>query len=51
MNLESIDIVKISDSSYKIFQLVKNAGKRTYLNFELDGVTSPFGLEEFVHVH
>jgi len=51
MNLENIDIVKISDSSYKIYQLDKNIGKRTCLNFNLDGVIAPFGLEEFVHVH
>lgn len=51
MNLESIDIVKISDTNYKIYQLDKTNGKRKCLNFELDGVTSPFGLEEFAHVH
>jgi len=51
MNLESIDIVKISDSIYKIYQLDKSNSKRKYLNFELDGVIAPFGLEEFAHVH
>jgi hypothetical protein len=51
MNLETIDIVKISDSNYKIYQLDKNAGKRNILKFELDGVSSPFGLEEFIHMY
>ena len=53
MNLENIDIVKISDSSYKIYQLDKTdktSAKRSSLSFELDGVISPFGLEEFAHV-
>ncbi len=48
MNLENIDIVKISDSNYKIYQL--NQGKRTDLKLEFEDIISPFGLEEFYHV-
>ena len=51
MNLDNIDIVKISDSNYKIYQLDKNDGKRSSLQLEFDGISSPFGLEEFAHVY
>jgi hypothetical protein len=51
MNLENIDIVKISDSNYKIYQLDKSINKRVNLDLEFDGISSPFGLEEFYHVH
>jgi hypothetical protein len=51
MNLENIDIVKVSESNYKIYQLDKLTNKRSGIKFELDGVISPFGLEEFVHVY
>lgn len=47
MNLENIDIVKVSESNYKIYQLIKN--KRTNLNLEFEEIISPFGLEEFYH--
>lgn len=51
MNLENIDIVKISESNYKIYQLDKSIGKRSNLDLEFDGISSPFGLEEFYHVY
>lgn len=51
MNLENIDIVKITDSNYKIYQLDKQAGKRVNLELDFDEISSPFGLEEFYHVH
>ncbi len=48
MNLDNIDIVKISDSNYKIYQLVNR--QRTNLKLEFQDIISPFGLEEFYHV-
>jgi len=48
MNLENIDIVKLSDSNYKIYQLENN--KRKDLILEFEDIISPFGLEEFYHV-
>ena len=50
MNLDNIDIVKLSDSNYKIYQLDKQSGKRVNLDLEFDEISSPFGLEEFYHV-
>jgi hypothetical protein len=49
MNLESIDIVKISKSTYKIYQLINSQRKNLILDF--DGITSPFGLEKFFNVY
>jgi hypothetical protein len=49
MNLSNIDIVKISDSNYRIYQLINS--KRSSLEFELDGIKTPFGLEKFHHVY
>jgi len=48
MNLENIDIIKISDSNYKIYQLENSKRKNLILEFE--EIISPFGLEEFYHV-
>jgi len=48
MNLDNIDIVKISDTNYKIYQLCNN--QRTNLKLEFEDIVSPFGLEEFYHV-
>lgn len=48
MNLNNIDIVKISDSNYKIYQLVNS--QRANLTLEFQDIISPFGLEEFYHV-
>jgi hypothetical protein len=48
MNLENIDIVKVSDSNYKIYQLENS--KRKDLILEFEDIISPFGLEEFYHV-
>jgi hypothetical protein len=48
MNLENIDIVKVSDSNYKIYQLTDC--KRKNFILELEDIISPFGLEEFYHV-
>jgi hypothetical protein len=47
MNLENIDIVKISDSNHKIYMLTD--GKRKDLELEFEDIISPFGLEKFYH--
>lgn len=49
MNLENIDLVKISDSSYKIYQLINS--QRTNLKLEFNEISSPFGLEKFFNVY
>jgi hypothetical protein len=49
MNLESIDIVKISKTSYKIYQLINSQRQNLILDF--DEITSPFGLEKFFNVY
>ena len=49
MNLENIDLVKISESSYKIYQLINS--QRTNLKLEFNEITSPFGLEKFFNVY
>ena len=49
MNLENIDLVKISNSSYKIYQLINS--QRKNLTLEFDGISSPFGLEKFFNVY
>ena len=49
MNLENIDLVKISDSSYKIYQLINS--QRNNLKLEFNEISSPFGLEKFFNVY
>ena len=49
MNLENIDLVKISESSYKIYQLINS--QRTNLKLEFNEISSPFGLEKFFNVY
>ena len=49
MNLENIDIVKISNSIYKIYQLINS--QRETLSLDFDGISSPFGLEKFYNVY
>jgi len=49
MNLENIDIVKISNSIYKIYQLINS--QRQTLSLDFDEISSPFGLEKFYNVY
>jgi hypothetical protein len=49
MNLENIDIVKISNSIYKIYQLIDS--QRKTLSLDFNGISSPFGLEKFYNVY
>jgi hypothetical protein len=49
MNLENIDIVKISNSIYKIYQLINS--QRETLSLDFDEISSPFGLEKFFNVY
>lgn len=49
MNLENIDLVKISNSTYKIYQLIDSQRQKLKLDFE--EISSPFGLEKFIHAY
>lgn len=49
MNLENIDIVKISESNYKIYQILN--GQRSFLRLEFEDIMSPFGLEKYYNVY
>ena len=49
MNLENIDLVKISNSTYKIYQLVDSQRQKLKLDFE--EISSPFGLEKFINAY
>jgi hypothetical protein len=49
MNLDQIDIIKISDKIYKLYQLVNNQRQHIILDFQL--INSPFGLEKFQNVY
>lgn len=49
MNLENIDLVKISNSTYKIYQLIDSQRQKLKLDFE--EISSPFGLEKFINAY
>ena len=49
MNLDKLDIVKISNTNYKLYNLVN--GQRNNITLKFENIISPFGLEKFQNVY
>lgn len=49
MNLDKLDIVKISNTNYKLYNLVN--GQRINITLNFENIKSPFGLEKFQNVY
>ena len=49
MNLEKLDIVKISNNNFKLYNLIN--GQRNSITLNFQNIISPFGLEKFQNVY